>query len=543
MDGPTIRLRFDALESLRKTLDDTLQAIEKFILPYRGEFFKPLTSEFEVEWRRRKIYDSTAPVACNLLAAQIHSNLTSPSVRWFSLRFRDAEINDRQDVKKWLQEVEERIWQALLESDFNMEIAETYLDLCGYGTACLFMEEMDENEWQGLNFTAMPVRDSYFEHGGDDKVLRFYRRLQYTQLQLEDRFPNLDEVHKSRKGGAKDVDEKMDVIFCIYERPGYKDINIAQRLEPTARPYAYKYVLHADSYELEEGGYYEMPAFVPRWQKVSGSRWGFSPAFVCLSDVLQLNEVVAQTSESRAKAIDPPMLTTERGILSDLDLSSGGLTVVTALDEIGPLFTGARFDQAEAEIERLQKSIRSTFYIDKLELKDSPQMTATEVMVRYERMQRQFAPTLGRLQADLLDPLVTQALHVLLRAGQLPKVPQIALEQELDIEYTGPIPRAQRNEVAQATSMWIGELGGLANVMPDILDVPNTDAVARALADMRGVPAKLLNSEEDVAAVRKTRAEQQVAMQELAAAEQGGKAMQEVGAGMQVIDGGTAEAA
>ena len=162
MNGEDIRLRFDSLESLRKTLDDTLQAIEKFILPFRGEFFRPMTSEFEVEWRRRKIYDSTAVVACNLLAAQIHSNLTSPSVKWFALRFRDEDVNTMQEVMEWLDKVEEMVWQAILESDFNMEIAETYLDLCGFGTACLFEEEVDEEEWNGVNFTAVPIRDSYF---------------------------------------------------------------------------------------------------------------------------------------------------------------------------------------------------------------------------------------------------------------------------------------------------------------------------------------------------------------------------------------------
>jgi hypothetical protein len=532
MKAEQIRLRFDSLYSQRKTLDNTFQVIEKYVVPYRGEFFKPMTSMLEVEWRRRKIYDSTAPVACDLLASQIHSNLTSPSIRWFELKFRSDQLNDMQGAKEWLESVQSQIWQTLLESDFNMEIAETYLDLCAYGTAILFEEELDEDEWKGITFTAIPVKDAYFEYGSDDNLLRIYRRLQYTQLQLKDKFPeyNFDDLI-----GNNDVDEKHDVIFCVYKRDDVEADDGKPR-KPEKRPYGYQYVLHQSAETLEEGGYFDMPAFVSRWKKVSGSQWGHSPAFVCLSDVLQLNEVVAQTSEARAKAIDPPMITTERGIISDLDLNPGGLTMVTDMSEIAPLPLLSRFDQADAEIQRLQDSIRAVFFIDKLELKDSPAMTATEVMVRYERMQRQFAPTLGRLQADLLDPLIEITYRTLGRAGQLPPPPEGLEAADLDIEYTGPIPRAQKNEQAQNISLWVNEVAGLSQLVPEFVDIIDTDAVARELGFDRGVPAKLMRNEKEVAEIRQQRAQAQEQAQQMAMLEQAGSAMKGIGEGAAAMD-------
>jgi hypothetical protein len=532
MKAEQIRLRFDSLYSQRKTLDNTFQVIEKYVVPYRGEFFKPMTSMLEVEWRRRKIYDSTAPVACDLLASQIHSNLTSPSIRWFELKFRSDQLNDMQGAKEWLESVQSQIWQTLLESDFNMEIAETYLDLCAYGTAILFEEELDEDEWKGITFTAIPVKDAYFEYGSDDNLLRIYRRLQYTQLQLKDKFPeyNFDDLI-----GNNDVDEKHDVIFCVYKRDDVEADDGKPR-KPEKRPYGYQYVLHQSAETLEEGGYFDMPAFVSRWKKVSGSQWGHSPAFVCLSDVLQLNEVVAQTSEARAKAIDPPMITTERGIISDLDLNPGGLTMVTDMSEIAPLPLLSRFDQADAEIQRLQDSIRAVFFIDKLELKDSPAMTATEVMVRYERMQRQFAPTLGRLQADLLDPLIEITYRTLGRAGQLPPPPEGLEAADLDIEYTGPIPRAQKNEQAQNISLWVNEVAGLSQLVPEFVDIIDTDAVARELGFDRGVPAKLMRNEKEVAEIRQQRAQAQQQAEQMAMLEQAGSAMKGIGEGAAAMD-------
>ena len=538
MDAVQIRQRFDALESQRKTLDDTLQTIEKYVVPYRGEFFKPLSSMLEVEWRRRYIFDSTAPVACDTLASKIHTNLTSPSIRWFELRFREEALNDMQGAKEWIEAVQNNIWQALLESDFNMEIAEAYLDLCSFGTAVVFEEELNDAEYEGLAFTTIPVRDAYFEMGADDNVLRVYRRLQYTAIQLKDKFPDYDwsNLLKIEKGeDTANVDQKHDVVFCVYRRDDI-DEEVEGTRAPDARPYGYKYVLHDSSEEIEEGGYYNMPAFIVRWKKVSGTQWGHSPAFVCLSDILQLNEVVQSTSEARIKEVQPPMKTTERGVISDLDITDGGLTVVSEMDELDRLLPPNPMAWSDVEIERLQNSIKEVFFINKLDLKESPAMTATEVLARLQQMMEMFAPTLGRLQADLLDPLIQTTYRILGRNGLLPPPPEGLQEADLDIEYTGPIPRAQKNERAQSISMWVGELAGLAQVIPQILDIVDDDAVARQLGFDRGVPAKLMRDEEEVAALREQRAQAQEEARQMEMLQQAGTAAKDIGQGAQAMD-------
>lgn len=552
MDGTQIRTRFDELCSLRRTLDDTFEKIQKYVVPYRGDFFSPLTSENEVEWRKRGLYDSTAPIAADLLASSIHSNLTSPMIPWFQLRFRDDALNKIQSAAEWLETVQDQIWQTLQESDFNMEVAEIYLDLVSFATAVLFQEELSDDDWQGMTFTASPIRDTYFEHGANDKVLRVYRRLQYTELQLKDRFPDHDFetlLQAARKNDQKDgdVDRKYDVVFCVYERPDvvkeFKNKPYPKRMAPKARPWGCKYVLHNTGEVLEEDGYYRMPAHVVRWKKVAGSRWGHGPAFICLSDILQLNATVAMVSEARAKEVDPPMKSTERGILTDLDLRPGGLTQVAEMDELDRLLqVNQGLFNGELEIERLQQSIRSTFYVDKLELKESPAMTATEVLARLDRQQRQFAPTLGRLQADLLDPLIEFTFDALMRNNRIPEIPEEVRDRatDLDVEYTGPIPRSMKNEEAQGTSLWIGELGGLAPVIPDILDVVDTDRLARGLGLARGVPAGYMRSAEDVKAIREQRAKQQAAMQQMELAKQAGDAAKSLGEGGMAMGNGAA---
>jgi hypothetical protein len=227
--------------------------------------------------------------------------------------------------------------------------------------------------------------------------------------------------------------------------------------------------------------------------------------------------------------------------LGDLDLLPGGLTMVTEMDELDRLLPPHNWMVADAEIIRLQTSIRSTFYVDKLELKESPAMTATEVLARLDKQQRQFAPTLGRLEYDLLDPVIEWTFDALMRNELIPPLPEVLQGAEIDIEYTGPIPRSMKNEEAQGLSLWMAEMAGLSQQgLQDIVDVVDTDQSARVLGLARGVPANCMRPEDEVQQIRQERAEFQRQMAELEMAQQAGDAMGAVGQGQASMDGAEA---
>lgn len=254
-----------------------------------------------------------------------------------------------------------------------------------------------------------------------------------------------------------------------------------------------------------------MPAYVPRWRKTAGSKMGHSPAMIAMSDILTLNQLVQIILGSAEKAIDPANLTTERGLLSDLDLGSGGLTVVRSIDDLKPYVSGANFSVAELTKVALQDAINRAFYVDQLQLKESPAMTATEVQARMELMQRLIGPTVARLQNDFLDPMVNRTFRILWRAGQFDDPPDLVkeMEAEFDIEYVGPMYRAQRMGDVQAIQQWVGFLGSLEAVQPGVLDSVNFDSVANISARLMGVPAEAQSSEAEIKAKRAKRETQQ----------------------------------
>ncbi len=541
MKAKDIIARIDVLEGGRKVVEHTWQVIEQFVVPYRGKFFRSELQEQEVEWRKREIYDDTAVKAARRLAANLHSNLTSPSMIWFNLAFRSEDLKDDQEATEWLEEAAKRVHRALQDSNFNLEISEGYTDLASFATMTMIEEVENENEWEGINFQAVPQREIFFEEGADGSVLRIYRRLEYTPLQLVDKFgkENVPEDIRRRAEGSSTGDVKEHVIFAIYQRPNRKKADTSGMLAPLARPFGFKYVLRRTKEQLgDEGGYYEMPAFITRFAKTSGSMWGHGPAHIALADILTLNEMVYLDQRATEKAIDPAMMTTENGLMSDLDQDPSGLTVVSDMDSLREIPNNARFDVSIDRIERLSNSIDEAFYGDQLQLKESPAMTATEVERRWQIMQKMLGPTVGRIQSDLLDPLVQRTFNILLRAGQLPEMPSALAEadSEMDIEYTGPIPRSQKMDQAGAIERWVQGVATMAEIYPEVMDVPDAKAAVREVGILTGVPAKVMNSEQEVAKRDKDRKAQQAEAATANVAEQEGNAMQALGDGAQSME-------
>jgi len=535
MKNEDIVTRFDHLWTERKgAVEGVWDQIERFVLPLRSDFYAILTSENEVDWDRREIYDSTAIGACQSLAASIQGNLVSMGQRWFNLKFRDDKLAEDDAAMEWLDEVANRIYRALDEANFDVEIAEAFLDLVGYGTTVI-TEEVDEDG--KLLFAAIPIRECYFEEDHEKQVYRVYRLLQWTPVQIVSKFgDDVSEDIKKMADAPNGSTLKKPVIFVIYPRDIAKNVDTGKPIPDKKRPWGYKYIFK-DTSELlgKEGGYYEMPAFVARWRKTAGSKWGHSPSTIALADILTLNQIKEATLEAAGKAIDPANLTEDGTIIGDLDLERGGLTVVTDIDALKVYESGSKFDVSNLEINLLTTSIREYFFVDKLELKESPAMTATEVNVRYELMQRLLGPVYGRIKTDLLDPLIQRTFNILYRSDQLPAIPESVTAADLDVEYSGPLALAQKSQIAESITRWMGEIAQLADIYPEALDLVDVDAAIREVASLRGVPAKAIKSQEQVDEAREERQQQQEQAQQMQMAQGAGEAMQSLGDGAQAL--------
>tara|TARA_R110000764_G_scaffold68206_1_gene141549 strand:- start:628 stop:1089 length:462 start_codon:yes stop_codon:yes gene_type:complete len=138
---------------------------------------------------------------------------------------------------------------------------------------------------------------------------------------------------------------------------------------------------------------------------------------------------------------------------------------------------------------------------------------------------RLLGPVLGRLQAELLQPLIDRSFALLLRAGLLPEPPEELQGQNIDIEYVSPLAKAQKLTDLQAMLRGFEILLQVSEVAP-VTDYLDGDKMVQYLVETAGLPARIIRGANEVAQVRKEQAEQaqvqQQMQQEMMAAEAGG---------------------
>ena len=154
------------------------------------------------------------------------------------------------------------------------------------------------------------------------------------------------------------------------------------------------------------------------------------------------------------------------------------------------------------------------FHIDQLVVTENRNMTATEVIQRQEEKMRILGPVLGRLQSELLSPLITRVFNILLRNGLFIQSPDILQQQELKIEFVSPMALAQRGQELQSLMRGLEIFGSLAQTMP-VMDYIDENGLVKNIIDILGLPAKVIKSDAEVEQIRTERAEQEAQQMEM----------------------------
>ena len=268
---------------------------------------------------------------------------------------------------------------------------------------------------------------------------------------------------------------------------------------------------------LGESGFDEFPFMVPRFVKDSVSTYGRSPAMTALPDVKMLNKMSEVTIRAAQKQIDPPLMVPDDSFMMPIRTTPGALNFYRSgtRDRLEPLNIGANNPLGLAMEQERRNAIRQAFYVDQLLMSNGPTMTATEVLQRNEEKMRLLGPVLGRLQSELLQPLISRSFALLLREGLLPAAPEQLQGQDIDIEYVSPLAKAQRLTDLQAMLRGFEVMMQVAEIAP-VMDYLDSDRLVQYLVEVTGIPARVIRSDEEVAQMRRQQQEQQAAMQQQA---------------------------
>ena len=485
----------------RSQWDALWQEIKDLVRPDTSDF--GTTGGARASESRRKIFDGTAPWALEQLSAGLHSYLTSPVDRWFSIGVAGTPYDQLDfDAKAWLEQASDVIYAHYSNpsASFAPSVHEGYLDIGGFGTACIY--QWMDTETQRLMFRAYPLADCWILENSSGTVDVVHRQILWTVRQVRQEFGQLP----AKLAKLKD-DEKVCVLHAVFPRV---DRNPTSKL-PKNKAIASVYICKDTGETLSESGYDWMPYHVPRWTKLAGEVYGRSPALSVFPEIRMVNAMSKTLIVAAQKLVDPPLAVPDDGFLLPIKQTPGGLNYYRAgTEEIRPIVSGGRVDIGIEMIEQRRETIRRGFYVDWLVRPTKKErQTAQEIMDDRNQMLSMMGPIVGRLQGELLGPLVGLSYHLLARAGLLPPMPASLDGAELELVYISPAAKAQSTVRGQGIQSFIGQVTQLLPVMPNLLDHVNEGALAAELGDLTDVPRRVLNPPAEVARRQKAREEQQ----------------------------------
>jgi hypothetical protein len=504
--------RYKTLQSQRSNWENHWQELADYMLPRKADITKKRT---QGDKRTELIYDGTAIHAVELLASSLHGMLTSPSSPWFSMRYRNPDLQNNDLANEWLELCLDQMYQAFNRSNFQQEIHELYYDLVVFGTAAFYIESNED----GLRFSSRHIAEICISENSKGQVDTVYRKFKMSARAMAQRFGEENLPAQCQKDLKNEPYKEHEIVHAVYPRSEAKG-KLAKD-KPVASVY-----YHADTRKLlSEGGFDEFPFMVPRFNKDSVSSYGRCPAMNALPDVKMLNKMSEVTIRAAQKQIDPPLMVPDDGFMLPVRTTPGSLNFYRSgtRDRLEPLNIGANNPLGLNMEEQRRNAIRQAFYVDQLLMAQGPAMTATEVLQRNEEKMRLLGPVLGRLQSELLQPLISRSFSLLLREGLLPPAPEQLQGQDIDIEYVSPLAKAQRLTDLQSMLRGFEVMMQVAEIAP-VMDYLDSDKLVQYLVDVTGIPARVIRSDEEVARIRR---QQQEAAQAKAQMEQSAMAAEQ----------------
>lgn len=478
--GETLLARYAKARERRGLWESHWQECYDYALPMRDGSIRATTPG---EKKTDRLFDGTAPDAVDQLAASLLAQLTPPWTRWFGLS-PGPELSDeeRDQAAPVLETMAARIQTHFDRSNFAVEIHQCYLDLVTAGTASLLFEAAPPGSASAFRFTAIPLGQVALEEGASGRLDATFRRSEVTLTTLEARFPDARLPDDLLRRGKNDPDLRIPVIEAVL---------------PDKAGYLYAAFLENDAGRagaiLRKGKFSATPFINFRWLKAPGESYGRSPVMKALPDIKTANKVVELILKNATIAVTGIWQADDDGVLNPANIKlAPGTIIPKAVGSAGltPLESPGRFDVSQLVLDDLRARIRHALLIDSLGQEKLPRMTATEVLERSGEMARVLGATYGRLQCELLNPLIERALAILRRRGE---IPDLFLDGRIiSLSYRSPLAQRQAQQDAQSTLTWINALAAMGPAAAQAIDYP---AVARWLARALDVPEHLVPKE------------------------------------------------
>ena len=509
------------LKTERSAFERTWQDIEDRINPTDVQFNVSEEGRIPGRQNNERVFDATPGLALDRFKAALDSLITPRNQVWALLKPIDGDLDDDIEVKRYLEEVNRRLFAARYAANFPTEMQGSYYSGGKYGTMGLFV---GEHAGRGLFYRAVPMKQLFIaenEYGVVDLVHReFYFTARQALQRFKDKTPDV-----IRRAAEKNPIQKFRFLHVVKPRA---DIQPG-RADYRGMPFVSYYIWAEGPRDiLEEGGFRVMPYPVGRYDLAPGEVYGRSPCMTILPDVKMLNEMNRTTIQAAQLKVLPPLLAREDGILDAIRLTPAAINYGGVDDQgrqtIQPLAIAGDVNLGLEMMDQKRSVINDALLQTLFQiLVDKPNITATEAMLRAQEKGQLIGPTGSRIEGELLSPMIKRELEIMAAAGQFDdlEMPDKLRERGglYDIEFDSPLTRARMAEGGVGVLRTLEQLAPVAQVAgPGVYKRFNFDETAKYLAKVNGMPASLVYSDDEMEAIDEQAAQQAQLQQVLQAA-------------------------
>ena len=450
-----------------------------------------------------RVFDSTAQSALIKFASNLQSSLVPPMKKWVNLvAGQQIEDEQKEEANKQLSNIRESVFSAIHNSNFDTQVSESFLDL-GIGSGALLVLKGDAKV--PLRFISVPLDQLFLEEGAKGIVDTAFRKHSIVGRNIKATWADATISADLQRIIEDKPEGHISFVEATLKAKIKKKIVVGDKVE-LVEVEGYKYVVLAEKNKevIVEREQESSPWIIFRWNVLPGEVYGRGPVLSALADIKTLNKTKELILKNASLAVSGAFTAVDDGIINieNIQIAPGAIIPVMSNPgaingpTLAPLPTGSNFNVAQLVIADLKRSINDMMFIDPLGPLDLPVKTATEISLRQQELSKRIGSAFGRLQYELISPLIDRILFVLEEMGIVELEGFKVDGRIIAIEHISPLAMAQDQEELTSMLRYAETLAGIFGPQ-SVLGLIKPDKFARKTAELLNIPQDIVPTEEE----------------------------------------------
>jgi hypothetical protein len=402
-------------------------------------------------------------------------------------------------LKVAYESITRKFFECLDLSNFYA-VEDKFIRAIGIGTGCLLVNEIPFGKAfknpVPFEFIYVPISNLSIDAGNNGRIYGVFREMKVRNDEVQELWYDAVPIPSDGDGDENPDIPRNFIECCVYApSPEYKDRDWVFCVFDMA-----KKVKVVNDRRL---GY--NPYVVFRWNTIGNESMGRGVILDAMGDIKQLNTMQKVFNEWVQRYALGALLIDNSEMVDLERFHSGGLEVgkpigVNDVNNIKPLPLGGNITAQQFLLAETTHAIRQQL-LD-IELPMEQQMTAFETQVRAQRILKLFSATFGRINLEFIEPIVTICLKLMEKCGIIDVPEHIGDINQFTTKIALRSPLSKMQQLADIDAIRVAlETVSLVQT-PLVAQQINLQRMFRFVWEGAGAPLSVLNSEEEMEAMR-----------------------------------------